>query len=166
MARKGSGSDAGRGPAGRWPATPRRASARGQVGRLEHGHAVDGTRVGGAADRGAGRHHGDPEAEPGRLGDPLRQVADPAQLTGQADLAHRHDALRRGAPMVAEASATATARSLAGSVSRAPPTVEAKTSWAWSSMPQCCCRTASTIATRDAVEPGRRTPRALERRWA
>ena len=33
------------------------------------------------------------------------------------------------APRVAEAIATATARSLAGSVSRAPPTVEAKTSW-------------------------------------
>ena len=55
--------------------------------------------------------------------------------------------------MVAEASATATARSLAGSDSRAPPTVETKTSWACRRMPQCCWSTASTIATREESSP-------------
>ena len=80
-----------------------------------------GARPGTTADR---------EAEPGGLGEPLRQVADPAQLAGQADLADGDHALRRRrAAGAAEAMATATARSLAGSVSRAPPTVEAKTSW-------------------------------------
>ena len=56
-------------------------------------------------------------------------------------------------PRVADARATATARSLAGSISRAPPTVEAKTSWACSRMPQCCWSTASTIATREESSP-------------
>ncbi len=30
-----------------------------------------------------------PESQPGRLGDPLRQIADPAQLAGQPDLPDR-----------------------------------------------------------------------------
>ena len=47
-----------------------------------------------------GRHDRQLEAEPGRLGEPLRHVADPAQLAGQADLAHRDHAGRRRAEEV------------------------------------------------------------------
>ena len=53
---------------------------------------------------------------------------------------------------------------MAGSTSLAPPTVEAKTSWLCSRMPQCCWSTASTMATREPSRPERRTARALARR--
>ena len=112
----------------------------------------------------ADRHHGHAEAQPGGLGDALREVADLAHLAGQADLAERDDALRAERPRWRRTRARSrSARSLAGSASRAPPTVETKTSWAYSAMPQCCWRTARIIATRDGVEPGRRTSGALER---
>ena len=58
-----------------------------------------------------------------------------------------------GCPVDAEASATASARSVAGSINRAPPTVEANTSWCWRCRPQCWWSTASTIATRDESSP-------------
>ena len=45
--------------------------------------------------RPVARDDGDLEAQPGGLGDALGQVADPAQLAGQADLADRHGAARR-----------------------------------------------------------------------
>ncbi len=75
---------------------PQQLQGGGDVGDVEHPHAVDGPRLGGPGGlaSGLGRHHRDPETQPGRLGDALRQVADPAQLAGQADLAHRHHALR------------------------------------------------------------------------
>ena len=63
------------------------------------------------------------EAEPGGLGQPAADAGDRADLAGQADLAER-DGARRQRPVVAAlATARATARSAAGSVSRTPPTV-------------------------------------------
>ena len=56
-------------------------------------------------------------------------------------------------PLVELAMAIAIARSAAGSVMRAPPTVEANTSCWWSRMPACCCSTARIIATREPSMP-------------
>ena len=83
-----------------------------------------------------GRDERETEAEPRRLGEPLRQVADPTQLAGEPELADRDQVggHRRVSPC-AEAIASAVARSPAGSLIRAPPTVETKTSWLCSRMP-------------------------------
>ena len=107
-----------------------------------------------AGERAAARHDGHLEAQPGGLGDALRQVADPAQLAGQPDLADRDGAARRGGtPRWELATATAIARSAAGSWSLAPPTVATKVSlpamrspaWRWS--------TARTMSTRERSTP-------------
>ncbi len=65
-----------------------------------------------------------------------------------------------GLPIHAEVMARAIATSLLGSVSRAPPTLETKTSWLCRRTPACCCSTARIIATRaestpDVVRRGR-----------
>ena len=65
------------------------------------------------------------EAEPGRLGQPPLQAADPAQLAGQPDLADRDQpGMRRRVSHADDATAIATARSADGSLTFAPPTVE------------------------------------------
>ena len=112
-----------------------------------------------------GRDHGDPEAQAGRLGQALGQVADPAQLAGQTDLAHGdHAGGRRGVEARARPGRSRRARSLAGSESRAPADRRREHVVAVQAQAAVLGSTASTIATRDAVEPGRRPPRALERR--
>ena len=68
---------------------------RGDVGHLDHLHAVDrrSLRVAARArSPGSAGHHG--HRKPSRAASASRcgQVADPAQLAGQADLAHRHHA--------------------------------------------------------------------------
>ena len=64
------------------------------------------------------------EAEPVGLDQPAADAGDRPDLAGQPDLAERDGARRRAArSTVALATASATARSLAGSVSRTPPTV-------------------------------------------
>ena len=91
-ARKGRVSRAGR--AGRAVARQAEGAQRAaEVADLDHGHPVDGAlsrRLAAVADR----HDGHPEAEPRGLGDPLREVADLAHLSGQADLAERDHAVR------------------------------------------------------------------------
>ena len=86
------------------------------VGHADHLQAVDGADRAGVAVR-LGRARSAPrKPEPGGLGQPLREVADPAQLAGQADLADRHQV---GAGCRAASRprrrAIATARSAAGS---------------------------------------------------
>ena len=103
--------------------------------------------------RRVARDHGDPEAEPRGLGQPLGEVADPAQLAGQADLAHGDDARRRGGAGVGRREGDRHRQVAGGLDSRAPPTVETKTSWACRRMPQCCWSTAITIATREESSP-------------
>ena len=116
--------------------------------------------------RSAG-HDRAPEARAG----PPRRAAAAGRAPGAARRPgrSRRSPPRRAAAAVrwsAEASAIATARSLAGSVSRAPPTVEAKTSWVCSRMPAVLLEHGEDHRDPRAVEPGRRTPRALGRRSA
>ena len=74
------------------------SSAPNDVVHLDHPEAVDHPPARDAAlagERATARDDGDLEAQPGRLGDPLGQVADPAQLAGEADLPDGDGTARR-----------------------------------------------------------------------
>ena len=120
------------GPAGRAVADhpEQRATRSRDVGHLDHAHPLDPALGAGAG--AAARHDRDLEPQPGGLRDPLRAGRGPCAARRQPELAHRDHAARGRRPVEAEASATAIARSVAGSTSRAPPTVEANTSCWWS----------------------------------
>ena len=113
------GASAGRPPLdAEWPERRPRASDR-DVHELDPRRAV-GTR---------GGDEGVAEADAGRLGQPPRGVGDLADLAAEARPRRRPPGRRAGAgPATADASARARARSAAGSVTRMPPTAEAKTS--------------------------------------
>ncbi len=68
------------------------------------------------------------EAQAGALGQTAGQVGDLADLAGQSHLPDRDQVGGSDAPVVAEATARATARSAAGSVTLIPPATEANTS--------------------------------------
>ena len=132
------------------------------VGHLDDLHAVDGADRAGVA--GATRPA---RSRRGSRAGPPR----PAAAAGRAT--RRSSPARPISPIattpvrdarclaVAEASAIATARSAAGSVSRAPPTVEAKTSWVCSRMPAVLLEHGQHHRDPGAVQPGRRTPGPL-----
>ena len=72
---------------------------------------------------GAGRHHGMGEAEPVCLLDALVDAGHWTDFARQANLAEGYQSLGSGFRALAEATASATARSVAGSLSLTPPTV-------------------------------------------
>ena len=81
------------------------------------------TRGHGSGAIGAGRNHGVGETEPVRLLDALVDARDGADFPGQAHLTESDEPLGNGFLALADATASATARSVAGSLSFTPPTV-------------------------------------------
>ncbi len=128
------------------------------VGDVEDLHAVDGPRLGprrGPLASGARRAR----PRPGSRAGPPRPAAAAGRGPGAARRPGRSRPSRRpraGAGDAASWPRRARPRRRGrwpARTSRAPPTVEAKTSWACSRIPQCCWSTASTIATREESSP-------------
>ena len=131
----------------RGPACRRRPRTRGSAGR-----------AGAVA-----RHHRDAEAEPGGLGQPLGQVADPAQLAGQPDLAHRDHAGRRGDAEGGRADRDGDGE-VAGRLVE-PGAADGRGEDVVGVQPDLAVLLQHGEHHRDprGVEPGRRTPRPLQR---
>ena len=101
-----------------------------------------------------GWHQREGEAEPGGFGKPATDAFDAAHLAGKPHLAdRRRDLAAAVGPRAALATASAMARSPAGSVSFTPPTVAVKTSSPESRRLARRSVTASTIETRAASRP-------------
>ena len=129
------------------------SQGRADVGDVEDPHAVDGPRLRGAAWPGSvgttATRNPSRAASASRWG---RRGPGAAPRTGRSRPWRRRPSVQ-GTPRLAEVSAAATARSLAGSTTRAPPIVEANTSLLCRRTPQCCWSTAITIATREESRP-------------
>ena len=105
------------------------------------------------------------EAQPAGLGEPPLDRTDPAHLAGQADLAERRPCPAAAAARARPTRPRAPARGRRPGRSPGPrrPSRRRPRDWA-SRMPPRFSSTASTIATRDGVQPGRRPARAGQRR--